>query len=40
MADDISAVLEWKLGLLPTGNVLFEIGHATSLEDALDGRIQ
>lgn len=40
MANDINAVLEWKLALLRTGNVLFEIGYAGSPEDALAGRIQ
>ena len=40
MSDVIYGVLEWKLGLLPTGNVLFEIGYSASPEDALAGRTE
>ena len=41
MADDvIHGVLEWKLGLLPTGDIRLEIGYAASPEDAVAGRTQ
>ena len=35
MNDILYGVVEWKLGLLPTGNIQFEIGYAATPEDAV-----
>ena len=38
--DVIYGVLEWTLGVLPTGDIRFEIGYAASPEDAVAERTQ
>ncbi len=40
MADILDALVEYKLSLLPTGSLMFEIGHVATPEEAIAGHVQ
>ena len=40
MADNLDVLLEYKLGILPTGNIMLEMGRAATPEEAIAGHLQ
>ena len=40
MADTLDSLLEYKMGVLPTGDITLEIGYASTLDEALAGQIR
>ncbi len=40
MVEILDALVEYKLGLLPTGSIMFEIAHAATPEEVIAGHVQ